>query len=551
MATEAEKRAAFAKRFQAGEFEPSEADVQPTPEDLKRARFLQQMFSQPELPGAVHTTGSPSPKPRPPSTAGDIPKGFQRGLEDLKLGFRQLMSGASENPLLGSAGMPADIQEAMAAPRVGRPSQEELFQKVAERRTEAKQNPSSILTDLSSGLTKAAPFVAASVTPGAQSMAAQMALGLGAATLDPSASVGERRTKQALGLGLPLAIGTVTRTISPKTPIEPERLAAVKAARREGQVLTGGQIADDEIVKLAEAHAVWNPLTKRFVRQKLRGQTDEFIRKTLERVGVPPSQIAKNPTLNPATLNQADQLIGARLDDALEGVTNVSFRDPTIVQKVGLLQRNFSQHIAEKEEARGVQAAAQKVLQLVDDGRVSPQIFQQRLRSLDGNISRLYEKGYSEAAKAVQDLSDDLVSKLPKAQAFRQAQGDFARLKTVEDALRKSSGMGEGTLDPLKLAGAIERKLPGGVIRGRSTQADLARAGLLMRLPNALPERVTGIPRWSDPANAFTYFRFNNPIATAGFLNQPARNQLEALLQSGGTNAVLQLSPRPTKGPLR
>jgi hypothetical protein len=130
--------------------------------------------------------------------------------------------------------------------------------------------------------------------------------------------------------------------------------------------------------------------------------------------------------------------------------------------------------------------------------------------------------------------------------AYRQANASWAKFQTIQDALRRSSGAAKGVLDPSKLEAAVERAVPGGVIRNRSEYSDLVRAASLTKAPKTLIEEPRGLlTNFVGPAlNSIQYARWNNPV-TRQFMDNPASvASIEDLIKYAAANKAKENTSR-------
>lgn len=479
-------------------------------EEELREQFLRERFLR-QREGMTHQESISSRPIRPSSSLSDVWTGLKKGGQDLYTGVRQLIGDDKEKA--------------------------QLFQNVKQERDAQEKAPAPLLEDFVRGATNVAPAVGAAFVPGGQSVLGGTLLGGVTSQMLPAASQKERNVNAALGFGIPLATTLGVRAFAPKVPIEPERLAAARAAKSEGLKLSGGQMTDDALVQRAEAHALWNPLAKWHARSVTRKQDDDFIKRYLTKVGVPEKEIPRNPSLNPETLTSVRNQISGRIEAGLDGAEKVDMTDPRLFESV-LKAREISKRPEMKKEMID---ETENVLNFIYGKQsVSKNDYQQEMRALEEAAGRLRDKGFGRESDALQGVRKTLEDLLPNTEAYRKAKGDYAKLITMEDALRRSSRMGEGVLDKHKLASTIEKNMPGGFLYGRSDLSDLARGGSIARQAGALPERTTGIPMPSDVLNAATYFRFNNPAAKAGFMNPEIRNLIEGTLRPIPGQGLLQ-----------
>jgi hypothetical protein len=407
-----------------------------------------------------------------------------------------------------------------------------LMQREKERRIEAERSSATERPSVAESFGKFSgetlPWMAAGAAAG-PSIPAAIGLGGLQGLARPTASKAETLASPLIGATLAGATTAATRFALPRNVSEPEHMAAVRAAQRENVPLTGGQITDEPIVRRAEAQAVWNPLTKFHAIPFQRKQDDQFIRGLLKQAGVPESNIAKNPTLDPQTLSSVRKEIGNRFDKVFVGqVSDLDAQNNPDLWRAIIDARRVQ---LPKEPKSAVNDMVQQVTQLASQGRVSGPVLKDYMEMVSEEAKRLTEAGHKRAGDALNRLHDALVNSTSDPAAYKAVKADYARLMTIEDSLRRSSGMVEGVPDRALLAKAVERNMPGGILYDKSSMADLARAGNKARPLTALPDRATGWMQPSDVPNAGTYWRFNNPLAKWGLLNPNSRDELEGVLR--------------------
>lgn len=460
---------------------------------------------------ASHTGTFFNLPPRRESKLADVPEGLLKAGSDFMLGLTQRGMELTGNPRaefirrqVANERAIKDVNEA----QFGRPS-------VAET---AARTVGDIVPITAIGATLG-PSLGAAATGGAI-----------AGALRPSESTAETAGNAAFDALFGLGGALATRAVMPRGVLEPEHRAAIEAGRREGMPFTGGQIANNPIVQRAEAHGMWNPLTKWSAIPMARKQDDAFIKGMLEKTGVPATQIPKNPSLNPQTLNAAHDAIGARYDAIFPANQAFDLSNSARPQLWNSLRalRPANLNLV-REDKQLVDDVARQVRQIAytNNGNVPAPLVHDTIRLVDEARKRLSADGRGRAGAKLDSLYDELLNSLPDRKAYEAVDADYARLMTIEDLLRRSKGMGEGVPDRAKLGAAVERGLPGGVLRNRSSMADLARGGEKSVGVGALPDRATGMPIPSDVANAATYWRWNNPAAKWGLLNPSQRDVLE------------------------
>lgn len=463
-----------------------------------------------------HTESSLQGRPSQDSKLSDIPEGLLTGLKNVGYGAMQRYQ---ELPIVGNQAKADWMRRA-------------LVNKRADAGLERlRQGPPSLLRSGSEVVGEAAPMTALGLAAG-PSLTAAAGVGALGGYMMPSTSGAETTANATLGGLMTPLFAAGGRAVMPRLNVEPEVKAAIDAGRRKGLSFTGGQMADNPIVQRAEAHAMWNPFTKWHALPFSHKQDNEFITGLLREVGVDPKTIVKNPALDPATLNAAHNSISQRYGQVFPAGQSFDLT-PSSTPGLWSALRNLRPSNVRllPDERKVVSETGDYVRKIVYEhqGKVPATLVQDTLEVVAEAQAKLNKAGTGKAAEKLKPLYDSLLDSLPDKKAYMEVQADYARLQTVEDVLRRSKGMGEGVPMRDKLGSAIERGLPGGVIRNKSTMADLARGGERSVGVGALPDRATGLPTPSDPFNAMTYWRFNNPLAKYGLAHPGQRDMLEEL----------------------
>lgn len=479
-----------------------------------RLRLEQERGQTPPPAMAAHAYSASQIMPQQSSQWADIPAGAVKALDDMWMGLKQ-----RGTELFGSK------EDADA-----------LRQQVAEQRAAAEKEallkgPKSLAFTAGEVGTKTLPLMAASAVPGGQTWLGAGAIGALGGLMEPSTSNAE--TGRNAGLGGLSAAGTSlgARFFMPRTSISQAQQGVNKAAERTGLPLTGGQMTNLEYVQMAERAGLRNPLTRKYLGWVSRKQEDQFVKDILMRSGVPEEAIPKNPSLSPEMLKEADAIIGRQLDQNFVGkLYKPADLDPAF--RVAARLRFFSH--TDKEAEKLVREAADTILSYQTSAPKNlsayrGEIIQDWIEALKESTHNAYAKA-PRAGEALGILRDAMIGSLKDPDLYREAAGNYARLKTAEEVLRASTGqIGRGTPDPTKLARVMERNIPGSVIHNRGGMADLARAGEATAGKEALPERITGWPHPRDIFNASTVYRFNNPVAKWGFRNPLYRDIAETM----------------------
>lgn len=459
-----------------------------------------------------HRESISSRPPRKPSSAGDLWTGFKKGMSDLQYGATQRALELTGNPRAGF------MQQQLANERKGAALDETLY------------GAPSIATSAGNFAADVLPTAAAGYIAG-PSLLGGAAAGTLSGYLRPSVSNQETTVNTvAEGLAAPLT-ALAFRTSMPRGVIEPEHLAAINAGRSKGIKYTGGQISANPIVQRAEAHGQWNPATRWHAIPFENKQNNDFVKGLLREVGVDPANIPDNAALSPQVLQSAKDAISNRYERMFAQNVSVDLGNtsaPGLWEALRKL-RPDNLNIVDDKIKSIVANTGRQVRQSAyqNNGRVPAPVLQDAIELVAEERSKLLAAGEGKAAEKLSTLYDELISRLPDPQAYKALQADRARLYSIEDLLRKSRGMGEGTPDRGKLGKVIERQLPGGVIYNKSTMADLARGGEKSIGVGALPDRATGLPQWGDVGNAMTYWRWNTPWAKYGLLNPTERDMIE------------------------
>lgn len=479
-----------------------------------RRRYEMEQAAQ-RTAGMTHSESIDPVAPRKESKPADVFRGLGQSFSDIGLGLTQRVMELTGNPKA------AFIRQQVANERNQRPAREAL------------EGAPSFAHSVGKFVGDAALPTAAGFLTGPSISAGMATAGL-TSLLRPTASTSETASNVVSDMTLAGLSQLGMRGIAPRPLIEPEHRAAIEAGRRAGIPYSGGQIANNPIVQRTEAHAQWNPLTKWHAIPLTRKQDDSFIKGLLRESGVNQSQIPKNPSLNADMLDAAHTAISARYEKVFP--SNATFdlsnqAQPALWTQLRQLRPNNINLV--EDDRKIVADVARQVRQIVysNNGNVPAPLLHDTIRLVDESRKRLTSDGAKMAGDKLKSLYDQLLNALPNKSAYEAVDADYARLMTIEDLLRRSKGMGEGVPDRAKLSAAVERGLPGGVIRNKSTMADLARGGEKSVGVGALPDRATGLPIPSDVPNALTYWRWNNPLAIAGMNNPLERDMVEMALR--------------------
>lgn len=357
------------------------------------------------------------------------------------------------------------------------------------------------------------------------------------------AGQGENDKQQLQNAALAAVLGTVVdlgiRAGTTGTKLQPERMRLVSEAKSEGVPLTGAQMTGNRTDLQTEGNFSQIRMFSRGVQRRIDAQENALMRSVSKRLGIDANNLGTEELMrarNVATTNIREPVKGGM------------FIDPQDAVDLFTVQRNLvtSPRAVEKKSAIG---ALQDAFDLV-----GKPIDANKFIEIRSNLNEARTKAFDAGDKFAADQIDRIVKiiessalkNIPKeAQVqFRTGLRQYANLMTIEDALRKS-GSKEGWLgnvSPEKIAPAVERNMPGGMIYDRSSLAPVGRIGSAMKAGQALPETRSYIPGYTELQNTIAYARLNNPLNKAAMENPNARAQAEALLRSIGLGLGAELS---------
>jgi hypothetical protein len=453
---------------------------------------------------------------------------------------------AGANALTGPAAMFAGLTDlaSIGAEKLGAPKQRKFSPLVSDLRNWAAGRDDSnrlgpgFVQGLTGGVFSRAPVRDVGFWRTVKDMGTNVAVGAG---LGASQGETEREQLQGGSIGGLTALGAdaLLRGITTGKQLQPERQRMVAEAAKEKIPLTGAQMTGNRTDLQTEGNFSQIRMFSQGVQRRIDKQENAFMRALSKRLGI------DVPNLNEETLRSARNVAVTNIREPVKGGLELDAQD---VGPLFDLQRK----IVNAPRAVEKKAAMDAVRDAFD--LIGTPVNADKFIEIRSNLNEARTKAFDNGDKFSADIIDEVTRFIENAalravvpaqrEQFRTGLRQYANLMTAEDALRRSGPKGGwlGNIDPAKVAPAVERNMPGGMLYNRSDMAPVGRVGSVMKAGEALPESRRYFPGLSEVENTIAYSRLNNPVNKWAMQNPEERKQMERLFRALGIATGTELA---------
>lgn len=460
--------------------------------------------------------------------------------------FAADLRSAGANALTGPSAMFAGLTDlaSIGAEKLGLPKQRRISPLVSDLRNSLAGRDDSnrlgpgFVQGLTGGVFARAPVRDVGFLRTLKDMGTNVAVAAGM-----GASQGENDKEQLQGAALAgvtgLGVDALLRSITTGKKLQPERQRVVNEASSEKIPLTGGQMTGNRTDLQTEGNFSQIRMFSQGVQRRIDKQENALMKAVSKRLGID----AYN--LGPEELRQARNVAVANIREPVKGGLLIDVNDSEPL--FGLQQKVINAPRA--VEKKPAMDAVRDAFDLVGSPVTADKFIEIR-SNLNEARGKAFDNGDKFSADVIDGvikfIEDSALSSVSKAQReqFRTGLRQYANLMTMEDALRKSGASGGwlGNVSPGKIAPAIERNFPGGMLYDRSNMAPVGRIGSVMKAGEALPESRHYIPGVTDIQNTVAYARLNNPVNKWAMQNPEQRQAMERMLRTLGIATGAELS---------